>query len=359
MKRAVICVDNPQDYINQLDNYSIMIVNPNSPPARLQYLLDKADYSLLITRNGWEDRMGGDYPGERLLWYTSGTTGDSKFCSFTQAQLDHLAETIVRDYNITANDRYASVMPLSHAHGQGFYWATRLAGCEQKFLSIKDLRQLPSYAPTFITAVPDVLKVVNQLDFDSLRFIRSASAPLPDVLYRSLQDHYRLPVIEAFGMTEALSHCFTNPLYGVQRMGTIGLPSGIEADIVDGQLYIRGPSVFVNDWYNTGDLAERDEDGYYRILGRHKDQINIKGKKLNPVSLELQLRQDVEDLGECVVFGSSRVKCLYTGTTDAATIKQTLLSYGPHCRPYLVEQVSEIPVSPSGKISRTWLDAHF
>jgi acyl-CoA synthetase (AMP-forming)/AMP-acid ligase II len=358
MKRAVLCVENPQDYIDQLNDYSIMIVNPNVAESRLQYLIDNSDYSVLITKDSWQEQDGSDYANERLFWYTSGTTGDSKFCSFTQEQLDHNAETIKQAYRLTDNDRYTSIMPLWHAHGQGFYWAARRAGCEMSFLTVKDIKQLPVLSPTFITAIPDVLKVIAQFKFEHLRFIRSASAPLPDTVYRALQDQFRVPVVEAFGMTEALSHCFTNPLYGVQRMGTVGLPSGIEADIVDGQLYIRGPSVVEPDWFNTGDLADQDEAGYYRILGRHKDQINVRGMKLNPVSLEQQLRS-VLPMGECVLFGSTSVKCLYTGQAQPEDIRQFLLSLGPQCRPSLVEQVKEIPVSPSGKISRTWLDRNY
>ena len=142
MKRAVLCVANPQDYIPRLNNYSIMIVNPVAPPARTKYLLDRADWSLLITDKNQQTRDGQDYGDERVLWYTSGTTGDSKFCSFTQEQVDILANKICKNYDITANDRYVNVMSLWHAHGQGFYWATQLAGCERHFLSIKDIRKM-------------------------------------------------------------------------------------------------------------------------------------------------------------------------------------------------------------------------
>lgn len=359
MRRAVICVDNPQDYINQLDDYSIMIINPQAPVTRKQYLLAKSDYSLLITKDGIQERTGSDYPNERLLWYTSGTTGDSKFCSFTQQQLNHMAKTIVSTYDLTKNDRYVSLMSLWHAHGQGFYWATQLAGCETHFLSVANIRQLPSLNPTFITAIPDVLKTVGQFDFDQLRFIRGASSALPDLLYKHLQNKFGVPVIEAFGMTEALSHCFTNPLYGEKRIGTVGLPDGIEADIVDGQLYIKGPSVFVDDWYNTGDLAERDEQGYYRILGRHRDQINVRGIKINPISIENQLLHSIPDIGDCAVFGNDGLKCIYTGDVDPQTIKSFLIGLGIQCKPVLLKQVDSIPVSPSGKISRTWLNCQY
>jgi acyl-coenzyme A synthetase/AMP-(fatty) acid ligase len=313
----------------------------------------------LITAEGEQYRDGGDYGDERVLWYTSGTTGDSKFCSFTQAQIDNMAARICRTYQITENDRYVSIMSLWHAHGQGFYWATNLARCSRSFLSVKDIRSLPERRPTFVTAIPDVLRVVAQGNYRSLRFIRSASAPLPPDLYRELVYKFRVPVVEAFGMTEALSHCFTNPLTGEQRAGTVGLPDGVEADIVEGRLYIRGPTVAAPGWYDTGDLADQDEAGYFRILGRSRDQINVRGLKLNPVSLEKKLLDNIDGLSDCVIFGTDVVKCLYVGDADPEAIRRYLIALGPHCRPVLLERVDAVPISPSGKISRTWLDVQF
>ena len=358
LPRAVICVENPWDFIPHLTNYSIMVINPNSHNERLKYLLDQADWSLLIKKNGEQYRSRGRYE-EKLFWYTSGTTGDSKFCSFTQSQLDILSKRIVQTYNISANDRYTSIMPLWHAHGQGFYWAAMLAKCEINFLSIKEIKNLPNNNPTFITAIPDLLKTIGKFNFKDLRFIRSASSTLLDKTYQQLKEKFNIPIIEAFGMTEALSHCFTNPLKGEQRMGTIGLPDGINAMIEDKQLYISGPTVCAKGWYNTGDLADQDEAGYYRIIGRSKDQINIRGIKLNPTSLEQQILKHFPTISECVIFGQDSVKCLYVGDVDTKSVDRFLSSLGSHVRPKLVNSIDNIPVAPSGKISRSFLDIQF
>jgi long-chain acyl-CoA synthetase len=356
--RAVICSQEPWKYINSLDDYSIMIVNPDSNSARLQYLLSQSDHSLLITDQGESYRTGGLYQ-ERLFWYTSGTTGDSKFCSFTQEQLNHTARVICHSYELTANDRYVGIMPLWHAHGQGFYWATKLAGSEQHFLSVQDVRSLPKFNPTFVTAIPDLLGTICNFNLPNLRFVRGASAPLSTTLYHALKNKFNVPVIEAFGMTEALSHCFTNPLNGEQRPGTVGLPDGITAKIENGHLYIQGPSVCVDGWYDTGDLAEVDSQGYYKILGRSRDQINLRGIKFNPVSLEKQLQQNLKELEQCVIFGSDSIKCVYTGKCVPTQIINFLTSLNSYCRPSLIKQVTEIPLAPNGKISRLWLDSYF
>jgi acyl-coenzyme A synthetase/AMP-(fatty) acid ligase len=354
MKRVALCVPNPQDYIPQLTDYSLVIINPATPESRMNYLLDNADWSLLITPAGEQYRDGSDYPNERALWYTSGTTGDSKFRSFTQAQLDFQAKNICSCYNITANDRYLSIMPLWHSHGQGLYWAMQYAGCEVKYIQTAQLADTIDYDPTIISAIPDFLKLFTRQTFKNLRFVRSASSSLPDALYYKLREWSGVPVIESFGMTEAASHCFTNPLYGEQRIGTVGLPSGIEAKIVNRELYIQGPSVFQPGWYNTGDYAEQDSAGYYCILGRVTDRLTIKGYKIDPVSIENQL-YNMLAVDEIVVFGDDKVMCVYRGNVEPDQVKQALIAVDPRCNPRFLQQVKEIPKNNAGKISRSLL----
>jgi glucose-1-phosphate thymidylyltransferase len=142
-------------------------------------------------------------------------------------------------------------MGLWHAHGQAFYWASKLKKFEIKFSSLLQIRDISRNHPTFITAIPGILKLIAKMDLKNLRFIRSASAALPADLYNSLRYKFQVPVIEAFGMTESGSHCFTNPLHGEQRIGTVGLPDGVEAKIVDNHLYIKGDTVIVEGWFKT------------------------------------------------------------------------------------------------------------
>lgn len=359
MKRALLCVPDPWNYYDQLNDYSLMTVNPDNTPTRQKYLVDNSDWSLKITVSGEEYRDGGSYPGERVFGYTSGTTGDSKFYSFTQAQIDHCVATMCAAYDISANDRYVGVMPLWHAHGQAWYWAAKRVGCEMNFVSVTNIRNMPAYSPTFISAVPDILKTVLRMDFDSLRFIRSASSALPNWLYSDLSAKFQVPIIEAFGMTEAYSHCLTNPLHGERRMGTVGLPSGVEARIENGHLMIRGPSVIVDDWFDTGDLAQQDDAGYYCILGRSVDQLNIKGKKFNPISLESQLLNHIPSLKEVVIFGNTELNCLYVGECQQDQIKNFLLTLDRQLKPTLLNKVESIPTVYPGKISRSFLTRYY
>jgi acyl-coenzyme A synthetase/AMP-(fatty) acid ligase len=360
MKRAVICVPNPWDYIPLYEKkYSIMVLNPSATPARNQYLLDNSDWSVYVTPTDVVERNGADYPGERVLWYTSGTTGDSKFCSFSHDQVEFVCRQVINSYEITANDRYVSIMGLWHAHGQLFYWLSKMVGFETHFLPIAKIASLHTYSPTFITAIPDILKTVGKQSFDSLRFVRSASSALNDSLYRNLRETLQVPVIEAFGMTESCSHCFTNPLNGERRLGTVGFPDGVEARILNERLYLRGHSVNATDWLDTGDLASVDDDGYYTILGRAVDRINIRGYKLDPLSLEQQLTQQFPSIVECAVFGQDSVKCVYVGGPAINEVVEFLKSLGSYCRPTVIEQLQEIPKNASGKVSRSMLDGLF
>ncbi len=358
MKRAVICVPNPWDYIPLYEkDYSIMILNPAATADRNQYLLNNADWSLFVTADNVQQRDGGDYPNEKVYWYTSGTTGDSKFYSFTEQQINHVCDQIIQSYNITANDRYVGVMSLWHAHGQMMYWMTRRVGMQSTFLSINEINQVSEHHPTFLTGIPDILKVLLKQQFKHLRFVRSASAALSPHLYSTMKSRFGVPVLESFGMTESCSHCLTNPLEGEQRMGTVGLPDGVEARIEQNKLLIRGPSVAIPDWFDTGDLAEQDEKGYFRILGRSVDRINVRGYKLDPLSLENKLYAALPDLQELAVFGTDAVKCVYTGPYNKQQIKDLLLSMGQQCFPVYLEQVDKIPKNSSGKISRSQLNS--
>lgn len=359
MRRAVICHSHPHTVIPQLPDYSLMVINPNAPKSRLDYLVGASDYSLLITDTQTKHQNGGSYPGERVLWYTSGTTGDSKFCSFSQDQIDLMAKTICHAYQIEANDRYYGIMPLWHAHGQGFYWATQQAGCHAEFGSIKDKSDIEQLQPTFVTSIPDMMSVIMRLNLRHLRFLRTASSPLPQRLNKALQQTFKIPVIEAFGMTEALGHCFTNPLHGEQRIGTVGLPDGIKAEIRDQHLWIKGPCTVNTDWVDTGDLAQIDDKGYYQILGRHRDQINVRGIKINPDSIEHQLLEKFPQIEEVAIFGVDRLKCILRGDIDLQSVRDFLVALGSHCRPCVLQQVDTIPRTTQGKISRSLLESQF
>jgi oxalate---CoA ligase len=179
---------------------------------------------------------------------------------------------------------------------------------------------------TWINAVPAILAVLATGEIAppaGLRFIRSASAPLP----APVADAYEgIPLVVSYGMTEASSQITATPLRGA-RAGTVGIPVGTQvqprrddgsaapADEV-GELWIRGDGVvsqyfagaaadrFDGDgWLRTGDLGSVDADGFVTLTGRVDDVINRGGEKLYPLEIEEVLLAEA-GVREAVVVGS-------------------------------------------------------
>jgi acyl-coenzyme A synthetase/AMP-(fatty) acid ligase len=356
MKRAVVCAADPWRYLQQVEGYSQMFIDPQLPKAVLDQLLDHIDWSLLISDGEIKTRQGRNFRNESIVWYTSGTTGASRIYSFTQDQVDLKTSIMRKTYDMTDNDRYASLMPLWHAHGNIFYRAAKSAGCEIDFFGIKDHKKMAKFSPTMISAMPAMIKLFGKYSFENLRFVRSSSAPLPPNLFQQFRSHFRCPVIDAWGMTESLGHCITNPLYGEQRVGTVGLPDGIDVLIKDQRLFIKGPTVSAKDWFETGDLAEYDQKGYIKLLGRSQDLIMIGTVKLLPETIEHRLLQSIDGLEQVVIFGKTNIKILFVGECSKDALAQAVKSQCHGISPSLVEKVGKIPKTLLGKISRSNLD---
>jgi len=356
MKRVVLSVLDPWNYLNQFPEYSMAIINPDSGTERKQYLLDNLDWSLLITADGEQHRDGGDYVNEQIVMYTSGTTGDSKFYGYSKEQAQTAVNNVVDSYRLTDNDRFLSIMPLWHGHGQLLNLVAAHVGMEVCHIRPPDLKRPINFSPTWISAIPDLLGVMARSQvFPDLRFARSASVALPDQAFGNLKTAFQAPVIESFGMSETCSHCFTNPLYGEQRIGTIGLPNGVDAEIRDGHLWLRGTQCYTTDWFDTGDLAEQDSAGYYKIVGRELDRLTLHGIKLDPLSIENKVYNRLAGIKEIVVFGEDRMMCIYTGDATPAQVRATLTSINRLCNPRFLQQVNEIPKNNAGKVSRKLL----
>jgi acyl-CoA synthetase (AMP-forming)/AMP-acid ligase II len=160
-----------------------------------------------------------------------------------------------------------------------------------------------------------------------LRFIRSSSASLPPQVMLALEEAFRVPVIEAYGMTEASHQMTANPLPPRARYaGSVGIAAGPEVATMDeagnilppgalGEVVIRGRNVtqgyennpkanaenFVNGWFRTGDQGIIDTDGYLRLTGRLKELINRGGEKFSPLEVDAIL-MDHPAVAQCLAF---------------------------------------------------------
>jgi acyl-CoA synthetase (AMP-forming)/AMP-acid ligase II len=271
--------------------------------------------------------VGGRPPGRSAdptasggcLLLSSGSTGPRKAIRLAEAQLLHVARAVVRSHRLTDADRAYNPLPLFHVNGEVVgLLAPLLSGGtvvladrfhRTGFWPLVDRRQV-----TWVNAVPAIVAILAQEPGGDaapprLRFVRSASAPLPIAVLHRFEARYGVPVVESYGMTEAASQITVNPLAD-RRPGTVGRPVDVELAVVDdegrrcgpgavGHVRIRGGGVVrhyqdgvgadrfdAEGWLDTGDLGALDAAGYLTLAGRDADVINRSGEKIFPREVE-------------------------------------------------------------------------
>ncbi|MEZ4866984.1 MAG: acyl--CoA ligase [Caldilineaceae bacterium] len=256
-----------------------------------------------------------------LVLHTSGTTSRPKIVPLTHRNICASAYNVGHTLALTAADRCLNIMPLFHIHGLiAAVSASLRAGasiiCTPGFDALQFYGWLDEAKPTWYTAVPTMHQAIlaragrNQeiIANTNLRLIRSSSSSLPKPVMQELEETFRAPVIEAYGMTEAAHQMTSNPLPPQARKpGAVGLPAGPKVAIMDeqgnllpantiGEVVIQGPNVtlgyennpkanaenFTNGWFRTGDQGVIDDDGYLALTGRIKEIINRGGEKISP-----------------------------------------------------------------------------
>ncbi|MGZ4822450.1 MAG: acyl--CoA ligase [Terriglobales bacterium] len=334
-----------------------------------------------------------------LILHTSGSTGRPKRVPLQHKHLAMSAANIVATYALSPEDVSLCFMPLFHVHG---IVASTLApllsgGTVVAPTGVNPLafwRIVREHRVTWYTAVPTIHQVVSGRarrsdrpeEGGSLRFIRSASAPLAPETMRKMEDVFGVPVLDAYGMTEAAHQMASNPLPPAPRKpGSVGLPTGIEISIMDhlgnhqaqgdrAEIVIRGPSIFtgyennpeenaqafVDRWFRTGDEGYLDEDGYLHISGRIKELINRAGEKIAPRHVDEVLGEHPA-VAEAVTFGmpdptlGEEVACavvLREGHTDSDLMKFCRERLAHFECPKKIFIVESIPKTATGKIQR-------
>ena len=182
-----------------------------------------------------------------LILPSSGTTGVPKLIPLTQNNLLTSALSISESLQLTRSDRCLNVMPLYHIHGLvGALLATLSSGgsviCAGKFDEQTFIKSLTKLDPTWYTAVPTIHSAVTRELSQSktnkvahrLRFVRSCSSALHSDQFDALSSTFNVPVIEAYGMTEASHQIASNPLPPLaQKSGSVGLPCGAKVRLLD------------------------------------------------------------------------------------------------------------------------------
>ena len=339
-----------------------------------------------------------------LVLHTSGTTSRPKIVPLTHANLSASARHISATLQVTPEDRCLNVMPLFHIHGLVAALLASLESggsvvCTPGFLAPSFFGWMEEFKPTWYTAVPTMhASILSRAeangattDSHTLRFIRSSSAALPRPTLAQLEKIFRVPVIEAYGMTEAAHQMASNPLPpAVRKAGTVGPAAGPSISVLDadgrpvaaglrGEVAITGPNVtkgyarnpganaatFINEWLRTGDEGSLDEDGYLTILGRLKEVINRGGEKISPMEVDEVLMAHPA-IAQAVTFAASdavlgeevaAAVVLREGmTVSERQVREFVSVHLAHFKvPRRVLFMPSIPTGPTGKLQRIGL----
>ena len=344
-----------------------------------------------------------DASSHALILQTSGTTSQPKVVPLTHRNLFASAKNLCRSLNLQPEDRVLHFLPMFHIGGIiDVLAAPLLSGgsviCASSFSAPDFFRDIKELKPTWTQTVPIMTReILQNLDnfpesvkTHCLRFVRSVSAPLPVELMADFEQKFSLPLIEIFGMTETAGVITSNPLPpGKRKPGSVGLPAGMEVNIVDeqdrqlspnclGQVVVRGENLmqgyeneidenarlFSAAGFHTGDLGYFDEEGYLYLKGRIKDMINRGGEKVTPQEIDQVLLSHAavadaacfavphpslgEDVGALVVLKSGE-----TVTKEAilAFLRERLAFFKI---PRMLRIVDKIP-RKNGKLQRTLL----
>jgi acyl-CoA synthetase (AMP-forming)/AMP-acid ligase II len=335
-----------------------------------------------------------------LLLHTSGTTGKPKVVPLRQRNLAHSTWTIAEHYRLGRGDVSLCVMPLFHVHGLlASTLATLHSGgtvvTRPRFSASAFWDDAVRHGATWYSAVPTIHHVLlSRAEAEappahSLRFARSCSSALPPSLQAAVEERLGVPVLQAYGMTEAAHQMSSNPLPpGERRAGSVGTTTGVEAAIVDdewrplpagevGEVCVRGRSVidgyrddpaanaaaFRDGWFRTGDSGRLSADGYLTLEGRIKELINRGGEKISPHEIEEALLSHPA-VAEAVAYAAPDEK--YGERVAAAVVLRGDVSsdeLAAHCAgrlasfkvPASIALLDAIPKGPTGKPQRRLL----
>jgi oxalate---CoA ligase len=339
-----------------------------------------------------------------LVLHTSGTTSRPKIVPLSHRNICASAANIRRTLSLTANDRGLVIMPLFHIHGLiAALTAPLSAGgevsCSPGFNALKFFGWLAEVRPTWYTGVPTMhqailLRAANNAEAIAghrLRFIRSSSSALPPTVIAELERVFGVPVVEAYGMTEAAHQMASNPLPPAARKpGTVGPSGGPEIRVVDtsgkavppgatGEIVIKGPNVmreyennptanadaFYDGWFRTGDQGVMDDDGYVAITGRLKEIINRGGEKISPREVD-EIIMEHPAVHQCVTFAMPH-DMLGEDVAAAIVLRQGAHASDRELRDFAATRLAafkvprkililtEIPVGATGKLQRIGL----
>lgn len=333
-----------------------------------------------------------------VIIYTSGTTGHPKGAMLTHRNLVFDALSAGEALKLRPEgERFLVVLPMFHAFAS-------LAGILLPLLHGSSLVPIAKFDPaltaetigatdaTIFLGVPSMYNLLLRLpekhteSISKLRYCISGGAAMPVKMMNQFEERFGVLIYEGDGPTEcAPATCF-NPIDGLRKPQSVGLPlNGIEMKIMNetgserpltepGEICVRGPNVmkgywkqpeetaksFFGDWFRTGDIGTEDKDGYFYIVDRIKDMVIVNGMNVYPRVVE-EVLYNHKAVREAAVIGQpsklhGEVPVAYialkenAGTTEKEIRTFCFKHLGKHEVPKKVHLLDELPKNAAGKI---------
>ncbi|MDY0096176.1 MAG: long-chain-fatty-acid--CoA ligase [Candidatus Vecturithrix sp.] len=312
----------------------IIVVDEDIPGTISFHLFDKE------TRENptWDPPTNTDIA---VIHYTSGTTGTPKGAMLSHKNLLAAIDANTDAIKISHRDKIIVFLPLFHVFTfvvcilATFSYGTRiiLLGSIRPFKRV--IRAILKYRVNILVGVPQVFHALANANIpwffrliNPIRVCVSGGAPLSAEVLQAFQQKFKIPLLEGYGLSETSGGICVNPLNGIQKPLSIGLPiKGVKVKIIDeddlepgpnavGELYVQSDSVMVgyynqpketkevlqNGWLRTGDMARIDADGYIYIVDRKKDMLIVRGMNVYPREVEEVICSHPK-VAECAVIG--------------------------------------------------------
>jgi fatty-acyl-CoA synthase len=376
-----------------------------SRPRRLA--LARADLDALAPPRATTQQDLAVDDDDLLLLYTAGTTGRPKGARLTHRNCFWTNLSFDRTADLRATDVVLQLLPQFHVGGWNVqpllaWWKGATVVLEPKFDPARALELIERRRITTMMGVPaNYLFMAAEphfadADLSSLRRAIVGGAPMPERLLRTWGDR-GVEIVQGYGLTEASPNVLCLPTEdAMHRLGWAGKPyphvevaladpasGALIDDVGSGELLVRGPGVFAgywrdpeatrasvrDGWLHTGDIAERDADGFYRIRDRLKDMYISGGENVYPAEVEATLHEHPA-VADAAVIGVPDERWGEVGVAivvvkaGANVDEQDLLA---HCRrrlaafkvPHSARLAEELPRSPAGKLLKRELRERF